>query len=198
MGISKIQKLVNDIKKTKPINTKNWKTFYLIRKWTTSSGKVRKDNERGIFLLQSTLSGLDNNKLINLNDDTYPLITRSDKNNGISRRVGVQNKPVDTGNCLTIGLDTQTIFYQSEDFYTGQNINILRHHKLRKHSGLFFCACLSQILKHEFLWGSKGATLSRLAELKIKLPVDDAGEPDWKYMEKYVKDIFKEIKSKMV
>ena len=29
---------------------------------------------------------------------------------------------MDNGNVITIGLDTQTVFYQPTSFYTGQNI----------------------------------------------------------------------------
>ena len=32
---------------------------------------------------------------------------------------------MDTGNCITVGLDTQTAFYQENSLYTGQNIQVL-------------------------------------------------------------------------
>ena len=36
----------------------------------------------------------------------------------------------DEGNVITIGLDTQTVFYQENPFYTGQNIQILRNKQI--------------------------------------------------------------------
>lgn len=92
--------------------------------------KIKYENLNGIFELNSTLSGIDNNKLINTNLKTFNLVTRTDVNNGILKKVGLQNKPINKGHCISIGLDTQTVFWQDEDFYTSQNINIIRHEKL--------------------------------------------------------------------
>ena len=41
----------------------------------------------------------------------------------------------------------------------------------------------------KFNWGSNGATLSRLKALKIMLPVDENGEPDYFYMENFMRRI---------
>ena len=50
-----------------------------------------------------------------------------------------------------------------------------------------FIAPLLKIQMQKFNWGSNGATLSRLKALKIMLPVDENGDPDWEYMEKYMR-----------
>lgn len=38
---------------------------------------------------------------------------------------------VDEGNVITIGLDTQTVFYQPASFYTGQNIQNYKTRRIR-------------------------------------------------------------------
>ena len=83
-----------------------------------------------IFDIRATKSSIDKKNLVNL-VGTIPYITRSDKNNGIDMFIGEQPKyKKDEGNVLTIGLDTQTIFYQPLPFYTGQNIQVIRHPRI--------------------------------------------------------------------
>ncbi len=74
--------------------------------------------EEGIFGIKSTKSGIDKNKL-NVEEGTIPYITRSDGDNGINLFVtDEQNEKykMDQGNVITIGLDTQTVFYQANPF----------------------------------------------------------------------------------
>lgn len=40
----------------------------------------------------------------------------------------------------------------------------------------------------KFNWGGNGATLTRLKRTKITLPIDDNQNPDWHYMELYIKN----------
>lgn len=185
-----LQNLSIDIKNKEMISTNSWKEFGFIKIWKDATNSVKYKNLNGIFKLNSTLSGIDNNKLININSKEFNLVTRTDINNGIFKKVGHQNKPIDKGKCITIGLDTQSVFWQDEDFYTSQNINIIRHERLtNKYIGLFIVSSISKLIKLNFRWGNKGATLSRLCNLKIKLPVNKDGQPDWKYMETYIKSI---------
>ena len=83
-----------------------------------------------VFSIKSTSSGIDKNKLI-YQSGKYPYVTRTDTNNGINDFICEQPfYGMDTGNCITVGLDTQTAFYQENSFYTGQNIQVLRNDKL--------------------------------------------------------------------
>jgi hypothetical protein len=65
--------------------------------------------------------------------------------------VSLQNKPIDSRHSITIGLDTQTVFYQKSDFYTGQNINIIRHKKLENmYVALFVIGAIKGLIKSMF------------------------------------------------
>lgn len=90
--------------------------------------------DNGLFEIVSTSSGIDKNKL-NIFEEKIPYITRTEENNGINlfvnEKQGEKYKK-DFGNVITIGLDTQTVFYQTTDFYTGQNIQILKNKYLKK------------------------------------------------------------------
>ncbi|HDZ5085045.1 TPA: restriction endonuclease subunit S [Campylobacter jejuni] len=144
-----------------------------------------------IFEVRATLSGIDKNKL-NGKKGIYPYITRSDKTNGVDSFIAKQDVyHYNEANVITIGLDTQTAFYQSDKFYTGQNIQILTYKELNKYNALFIIILLKKLME-KFSWGGNGATLARLKRGKIILPIDSNGNPDYKFMESYMKAIEKE------
>lgn len=154
--------------------------------------KWRKFKIQEYFTLRSTNSGIDKNKLINTNREEVPYITRTDKNNGISMKVAREQQDkfqIEHGNVITIGLDTQTMFYQKDDFHTGQNIHILSYDEMNEYNALFVISCFKRVLEALFFWGSNGATLGRLQKMSITLPATDEGKPDWKYMTNFMKII---------
>jgi len=141
-----------------------------------------------IFTIYSSSSGIDKNKLILKNGD-IPYITRSEKNNGIDLFLCKQDEKYNTDrtNVITVGLDTQTVFYQSNKFYTGQNIQILENENLNKFVAIFLIP-LIEIQMEKFNWGGNGATLTRLKRSKILLPATQIGEPDYAFMETYMRN----------
>lgn len=140
---------------------------------------------RDIFDIRPTASGIDKIKLVQ-GEGTYPYVTRSDINNGINSFVCEQADYVmNAGKCITVGLDTQTAFYQPAGFYTGQNIQVLRSPKLNAANAKFMLPLLRKTLSI-FSWGGNGATLTRLRRSRIFLPIDEAGRPDYAFMEKFI------------
>lgn len=168
------------------LDSVEWKEFFI-------GGK------EGLFNIRSTNSGIDKNKLLETNGD-IPYVTRSNLNNGIDIFVGEKQNTgfsIDRGNVITIGLDTQTVFYQPKNFFTGQNIQIVENKLLNKEIALFLVPLL-KIQMRKFSWGSTGATLTRLNRTKILLPVDSNGNPNWRFMEDYIKRKQKEQAQKIV
>lgn len=163
-----------------------WKSFFI-------GGK------EGLFDIQSTKSGIDKNKL-NYKSGLTPYITRSDITNGINLFVSDEQNPryqKDPGNVITIGLDTQTVFYQANSFYTGQNIQVLKNEFLNNEIAQFIIP-LIKIQMEKFNWGGNGATLGRLNRTRIMLPVDEQGEPYWQFMEDYIKQEKRIVAQKIV
>ena len=136
-----------------------------------------------IFNIFSTNSGIDKNKLNSKNGD-MPYITRTDKNNAIDFFVSNQGEKynIDNGNVITIGLDTQTVFYQPYKFYTGQNIQILSSTDLNYFNAQFIIPLIIKQME-KFNWGGNGATLTRLKRSKLLLPINSKREPDYVFME---------------
>ncbi|WP_397539819.1 restriction endonuclease subunit S [Rummeliibacillus pycnus] len=155
------------------MKNREWKTFSL--------------GDEKYFTLHATLNGIDKNKLIDNGEKKYPYITRSKNNNGLDMFVSEQPQDINKGNVIIIGLDTQTVFYQESDFYTGQNVQILYNEHLTKNIAFF----LIPIIKKQLAvlnWGGNGATLGRLKKKKVVLPVNDEGTPDWGFMEEYIRE----------
>lgn len=160
------------------LDDREWKVFSLT-------------GEDGLFPIHATSTGIDGIKLKDGDDTVLPYITRTETNNGIAKFISAKNLEYgkDAGECITIGLDTQTAYWQPLDFVTGQNIQVLRSDKLNYYSYQFITVILRQQMKSKFNWGGNGATLGRLKKLKIMLPVTDEGTPDYQFMEDYIREL---------
>ena len=161
------------------LTDREWKAFY-----------ISDEKENGVFKLRASLSGIDKNKLLDSNEHSIPYITRSDFNNGVSLFVGKEQKDkfkIDNGNVITIGLDTQTVFYQPYSFYTGQNIQVLYNNHLNKYVAKFIIPLLKMQVS-KLSWGGNGATLGRLKRMQLLLPISDDGQPDYAFMEMFIKE----------
>lgn len=147
-----------------------------------------------IVRISSTASGIDKNKLIvDSEQQNIPYITRSEKNNGVSSFVQMKqrnNYKLNLGDSITIGLDTQTVFFQPHNFYTGQNIQVVDEGGVNKFTSFFLALSIKKQLSL-LNWGGNGATLGRLSKKKILLPVTSSGEPDYAFMEQYAKNIYR-------
>ncbi|CAA0144334.1 conserved hypothetical protein [Tenacibaculum maritimum] len=139
------------------------------------------------FEIDSTSSGIDRNKLINKKGN-IPYITRSDKENGYDSFICEQNDKysTDQSNVITVGLDTQTVFYQPNKFYTGQNIQVLKNDHLTNLVAQFLIPLIRRQME-KFSWGGNGATLTRLRRSKILVPINKKGNPDYEFMEAFMK-----------
>lgn len=138
-----------------------------------------------IFKLNATKSSIDKKRLTGLAGE-IPYITRTDRNNGMDSFVENQpNYDTDEAGVITIGLDTQTVFYQPFHFYTGQNIQVLSNPHMNFYVASYMIP-LIRIQLQKFNWGGNGATLGRLKKLRIMLPTTLDGKPDYAYMEEYM------------
>lgn len=159
------------------LKEKNWGVFFL----------------DDLFDIKSSTYQIDKVNLKTNGTKKYPYVTRSNTSNGLSDFISNQEVEMNKGNVITIGLDTQTVFYQESDFYTGQNIQILECDILNKKIALFLIPILEKQME-KFNWGGNGATLTRLRRLSIVLPVDGKGKPDWTFMEQYIETKEENIK----
>lgn len=103
----------------------------------------------------------------------------------------ISNK-IFNGNCISVannGNSVASTFYQDIDFSCTHDINVLRlkSYNLNKYLALFLCALIKKE-KYRWSYGRKWRP-KRMPESEIKLPIDKTGNPDFEFMENYVKSL---------
>jgi len=121
----------------------------------------------------------------------YNYITTKATLNGINSKSNYYNN-----NANVITVDSATIgisFYQDKQFVASDHIEILepKKYKLNRFVGLFLSTILRQNM-YLYNYGRKRSQ-TRIAKEIIYLPIDDSGNPNWKFMECYVKERAKNI-----
>lgn len=126
-----------------------------------------------------------------IKDGSIRYITRTGENNGceiLAIRSEVPANLVESANAITIGDTTATCFYQDEDFITGDHIVVVRAESwLNEFTGLFIVAIL-QREQYKYSYG-RAYLMDRIKDTIMKLPVDFSGNPDWQFMEDYIKSL---------
>lgn len=168
-----------------------------------SCGEYRLDT---LFQI-STAKGVNKNEINLTNNGKYDFIGRSSVNYGVQGSLNKMNyepNPANTFSLVQVG-ETCCLFRKKE-WYASQNIFILQplFEKLID-TQLFITAVINKAL---IIYGkeySSYPTLKDLPDISIKLPSTPYGEPDWDYMERFIKAIQKlsiknvvEYKDKMI
>ena len=118
-------------------------------------------------------------------------------NNGVANKLmPLPNELLDRGGCITVSPLDGSSFYQEEDFLgrggSGASISILYNSHLNKNNALFICSVIRSSANGfgytDLLNGEN------LKSLTIKLPVDKTGQPDWAYMEEYMRKVEERVK----
>ena len=79
-------------------------------------------------------------------------------------------------------------FYQEAPYVASYKVNVLNSKfHLNKFIALFLCTVL-RMEKYRYSYGRKWGIV-RMNNSNIKLPVASNGEPDFKYMENYIKSL---------
>lgn len=121
-------------------------------------------------------------------------------NNGVANKLmPLPNELLDRGGCITVSPLDGSSFYQEEDFLgrggSGASISILYNSHLNRNNALFICSVIRSSANGfgytDLLNGEN------LKSLTIKIPVDKTGQPDWAYMEEYMRKVEERVKATM-
>ena len=149
------------------------------------------------FKFGSLISEIYKAKAINKDDlneclfatDSIRYITRTGENNGcemLAVKSEVPKNLIERENAITIGDTTATCFYQASEFITGDHMVIVRADSwLNKYTAMFVVAIL-QREQYKYSYG-RAFLMDRIKDTIVKLPVDAFGNPDWQFMEDYIK-----------
>lgn len=121
-------------------------------------------------------------------EKTIRFISRTEMNNGCDCYV-LNNEitGIEEGNAIAIGDTTATSFYQSDRFVCGDHMVICRADWLNLYTALFLISILKQE-KYKYSYG-RAFKMDLISNTIIKLPSTPDNEPDWNYMEQYIKSI---------
>ncbi len=113
-------------------------------------------------------------------------------NNGVTDYLEPKDEnDYDEGNCLTVSPVDGYTFYQKDRFLgrggAGSSIIILRNDMLNELRGKYLSTVIRFACK---AWDyANMGNKDKLADTMVSLPIDANGEPDWQYMENYMRSI---------
>lgn len=169
-----IENLRNINNSKKKINLNNWKSFTI--------GKLFENVVKPPVL---------HTKDVTENVNGIPYVVRTKFDNGIKynveKKLQMQSSPAGT---ISFGAENATFFYQEKEYVSGRDIYYIDTRYLTKYACLFVVTCLQTIVeKYSYNYGMFPELVKKE---EIKLPVNKNGEPDWEYMENYMKNIMQE------
>lgn len=170
------------VQEKKKIETEKWERFNLY--------------DTRLFKIESGTK-LDKSKMSDINPEIN-FVGRSSVNNGITRKVdrieGLE--PYEKG-CLTLSLGGEYLgscFVQSESFYTSQNVNVLiPTWDMPHYCKIFICAAVFKESRLKYKAFVDELNRHVKTDFSIPLPITENGDPDWDYMEQYMKSIYKHV-----
>lgn len=118
-----------------------------------------------------------------------PYISSSANNNGLDDYVSNKQNVRIFFNCLTLANSGSVgiCFYQPFEFVASDHVTKLENINFNRYVYLFLATILSRLSeKYSF---NREINNKRLEKEKIMLPVDDNGDPDYDFMENYMKKI---------
>lgn len=164
----------------KQIDTNQWKEFVI----------------KDIFTLKRPSA----RSQANYSDGSVPFVASGNFNNGVLKYLEPKkNETLDAGNCITVSPIDGSCFYQEHDFLgrggAGSSIILLYNPNLNLYNGYFIATIIRTVCK-KYAY-SDMANKDTIGEEIIKLPVDETGNPDFVYMDSYMRNLESTVSSSL-
>ncbi len=154
-----------------PLHSKRWQPFFIGDLFRLETGKCSQANQLTKYA------------------DGIPYIGATNRNNGVMDFVEPNEKFINRGNAIAFVCDGEGSmgysFYKAEDCIATTNIIFGYADFLNEYIGWFITTVADKV-RGKYSYNYKRRLL-RLKREKIMLPVNDAGTPDFDYMEAYVR-----------
>lgn len=120
-------------------------------------------------------------------DGTTPYYSASNSNNGITQFIDLA--PEFRGNAIVTGKIGCTAFYVPDDFCATSDVNIFYpKFEMSPYVGLFIVTVINYSENYKWAYGRQCRS-GNSKKIVVKLPCNAEGEPDWEYMDNYMKGI---------
>lgn len=117
-----------------------------------------------------------------------PFITSSDSNNGLTNYT--HEDPIHSSNTIGVNRNGSVAeaFYQPIPFCSTEDVHIFTpRFEMNKYAAMFLITLIKRE-RYRYSYGRKWG-LERMRNSKMKLPVQVNGDPDWQFMESYIKSL---------
>ena len=126
-----------------------------------------------------------------LNEGIIPYIGATNRNNGVLKFCSYNNNLISNGNCIVFigagdGSAGYSVYKYEKSINSSSNICGYNSY-LNKYTGLFI-SCCSDLNQSKYSH-AYSRNLLRLSRDKVFLPVTQCGEPDYQFMEDYMKSL---------
>lgn len=149
------------------LNEKVWKEFLLNDYFDIYAGKYHYPEE--------------------YNEGSTPYYSASNENNGIGAYIDLE--PDFEGNCIVTGKIGCTAFYVPNAFCATSDVNIYKpKFHMSRFVGLFISTIINFSENYKWAYGRQ-CRVGDSKQITIKFPVDAIGNPDWQFMENYIKSL---------
>ena len=161
---------LSDYKDVSPLSSKKWKEFKLTN--------IFQDIQRGKRLKKSDHK-----------NGNKPYVSSTGLNNGVDTFISNEENVRNFSDCLTLANSGSVgaTFYQPFSFIASDHITKLQNQDFNKYIYLFISLLTSRFSeKYGF---NREINDTRIKKEKILLPINDQDEPDYTYMENYMKKL---------
>ena len=151
------------------LNTQDWKWFVVGELFDVKAGKYHYSSE--------------------YEEGKTPYLSATSVNNGIGDLISLS--PEFNGGVLTTEKVGCTAFYQPKPFCATSDVNIIKR-KDGKEMNPYVCLFLASIIdfNESYRWTyGRQCRVNDTQKIRIKLPATPSGEPDWQFMEDYIKSL---------
>lgn len=166
---------------------------------SASLSKKLQNVEWGEYRLGDLFEVLSSKKIFHANNVTiyskqiegsYPYIVRATTNNGQRGYVKAKKFEVNKSNCLSFAQDTFKVFYQKNEFVTGNKVKVLspRFNFLNYETAKFMISSINYSMKN-LSWGT-GSDVNMIEAIKFQLPTKN-NKIDFNFMKNLIKNLEK-------
>ena len=128
-------------------------------------------------------------KVCEIKDGSVPYVGATNQNNGVLRFIAPPSSMITKGNCIAFICDGDGSIgysiYRQSDFVGSTTVKVGRCSDINKYTGMFITT-IADLVRPKYSFGYK-RNERNLKREKIMLPVTAKDEPDWAFMEEYMK-----------
>jgi Type I restriction modification DNA specificity domain. len=128
-------------------------------------------------------------KVTGIGSGQMPYVGATNRNNGVLNFINPVSSLITKGNCIAFICDGEGSIgysiYKSEDFIGSTTVKVGRNENLNRHIGMFI-STIADTVRSKYNFGFKRNTEHLRKEILL-LPVNAKGEPDYAFMENYMR-----------